>query len=270
MKTRPLAPSPLVFFLVTFAFSWLIWIPLSISHLNAAPFIPEGTSNGVRLLGVLGPAIVAILLSTLIGGRPSLRDLFGRLAIWRVGWNWWAAAALVQPVLLLAVALAYNALGGNPPLAFGAQFTAVEFIVQVVFLAIATLGEEIGWRGVALPGLLKTRGALASSLILGLIWSTWHLPFWLLQPSFDQYGPGYLALNYLMILPMSVYITWIFQNTRASIFMSAVLHLTFNIVNVAVVQLTGLIVPFVAFIAVQWFIALLLLWRCGTARFARD
>ena len=69
MKTRPLAPSPLVFFLVTFAFSWLIWIPLAISHLSAAPFIPEGTSNGVRLLGVLGPAIIAILLSAIIGGR---------------------------------------------------------------------------------------------------------------------------------------------------------------------------------------------------------
>jgi membrane protease YdiL (CAAX protease family) len=62
----------------------------------------------------------------------------------------------------------------------------VEFIVQVVLLAIATLGKKIGWRGVALPGFLKTRSSLKASLILGLVWSVWHLPFWLLRDSFDQ------------------------------------------------------------------------------------
>jgi membrane protease YdiL (CAAX protease family) len=192
------------------------------------------------------------------------------LKIWRVGWGWWGVVALVQPALLVAVALAYNGLGGNPGLAFGGQVTAVEFIVQVVMLAIATLGEEIGWRGFALPALLKTRSALTASLILGTVWSAWHIPFWLLQDSLDRYGPGYLIINFLMIIPMTVYITWFFKHTRGSILLAAVFHLTFNIVNVVVVPVTSLIEPYLAFVAVQWVVALLLIWRYGHETLARD
>ncbi len=146
--------SMLHFFGLTFLLSWMIWVPLALSHFGIGPFsIPEGVSGIVRLLGVLMPAVAAMILSQKAGGRAAVKTLLSRLKVWRVGWGWWAAAALVQPALLLLSALVYNFFWGNPPVTPSPIGTAAALIVNVFFLLIATLGEEIGWRGVALPGL---------------------------------------------------------------------------------------------------------------------
>ena len=42
-----------------------------------------------------------------------------------------------------------------------------------------TIGEELGWRGFLLPTLQTRLSAIASALIIGLIWFCWHIPlFW--------------------------------------------------------------------------------------------
>lgn len=84
------------FFLLTYPCSWLIWTPLVTSHFEIGPIaIPEGTSNLVRLFGVLMPATVAIVLTARGEGRARVGRLLGRLRIWRVGWQWWTAAVVV-------------------------------------------------------------------------------------------------------------------------------------------------------------------------------
>jgi len=203
---------------------------------------------------------MAILLAARENRQKGVGALLERLKIWDVGWRWWVVAALVQPIVLLLVALAYNTLGGSSELPFYKHLNVVELPVQVVLLTIATLGEEIGWRGFALPTLLKKHSPLRASLLIGFIWSVWHIPFWLLQDSYDQYGLGYMALNFLMIVPMSIYITWFFRHTRESILLASVFHLTFNIMNVAVVPVTSLIVPYILFIIIQWLIVGWVVW----------
>jgi membrane protease YdiL (CAAX protease family) len=148
---RPVPVRP--FFALTFVLSWLIWIPLALSHLGLGPVhIPEGLSSAVRILGVLMPAVAAIALTAATGGRATVRRLLDRLAIWWVHWGWWVAATAVYPAVLLAAALLYRWLPGQPALTL-VQVLPAALLVNIVFLAIATLGEEIGWRGVALPGL---------------------------------------------------------------------------------------------------------------------
>lgn len=85
MKFTSLQVSPTKFFILAFALSWLIWIPLVLSHFGIAFNIPDSTSNMVRLLGVLMPAVSALTLTRFMGGREAIRDLWERLFLWRVG-----------------------------------------------------------------------------------------------------------------------------------------------------------------------------------------
>lgn len=262
MRPTIILVRPLTFFALTYGLSWLIWIPLVLSHFGIGPVaIPEGISNIVRLFGVLMPATAALLLTARSGGRVAVRNLLGRLMIWRVGWRWWGAAALVQPAVLVLIVLAYNWLGGVPPVTPLPPVSMGVLVINIIMLTLATLGEEIGWRGVALPALQQRHSALVASVILGLLWATWHVPFWLLMDTFAQYGFGYLALNYLLVLPMTLYITWFFNHGRYSLLLVAASHITFNIVNVAWLPVTSNIGAFAFVIAAEWVIALLVLPR---------
>jgi uncharacterized protein len=258
--------SMLHFFGLTYLLSWMIWIPLTLSHFGIGPLhIPEGISAIVRLFGVLMPSVAAMILTWRAAGSAEVKKLLGRLKIWRVGWGWWAAAALVQPALLLLTALVYNLFWGNPPVTPSPIGSASALIVNVFFLLIATLGEEIGWRGVALPGLQAKHTALVASLVLGLLTAVWHIPFWLLLDTFDQFGINYIILNFLMILPLTFYLTWIFNHTQSSLLMAVALHVTFNIVNTALLPVTINIGAFSLFIILEWILALLIIRRLEPA-----
>ncbi len=249
--------SPLKFFTLTFILSWLVWIPLDLSHFGIGPLqISEMTSSMVRLLGVLMPAMAALILTGLNGGRQALHDLFTRLTIWRVGIEWWVVAIFVQPVLLFFAGLIYNLFSPNSPITIPATMTAAEFIVNVIMLLIATLGEEIGWRGVALPSLQQKNNPAKSSLILGFLWAVWHLPFWLLLDTYSQFGVAYLAMNFLFVIPITFNITWFFNHSRSSLLLPVGFHLAFNIVNTILFPVTASTGAFAIFVALDWALTL--------------
>jgi len=251
---------PQSFFLLTFLLSWAVWVPLLAARYNVGPWrIDEGLSSIVRLLGVLMPGTAALLLAAMAAGRSGVRSVLGGLGTWRVSGRWWAAAALAQPALVVAIGVLYNALGGQPPVAPAAPLTLVGFAIQAFFLLVATLGEEIGWRGLALPALQQKHGPLAASLILGLVSATWHLPFWLLIGTLQDFGLGYLALNYLFIVPVSVYVTWFYNHGRASLLLAVAFHVTLNMVNVLWLPVTSSVGAFAWLVAAEWVLALVLL-----------
>lgn len=251
--------SPARFFVLTFILSWLIWIPLVFSHFGVAFNIPESTSAIVRLLGVLMPAVSALVLTSMSGEKGSVRRLLSRLALWRVGWNWWGAAGLVYPLILVASSLICNWFI-TPGVTFVPQDIA-PLIVNIVFLLIAVLGEEIGWHGVALPALQQKYSALNSSLVLGFCMGIWHLPFWLLLDTFDQFGTLYLFLNLTFVLPMTFYSTWFFNHGQYSLLLPVIFHLTFNIVNTVLLPVTLNLAAFGILIVFNWLIVCLILSR---------
>ncbi len=184
--SRPI--SPLKFFVLTFTLSWIIWIALTI----VAPQISEGVSNVVRLFGVLMPAVSAIALTAYYSGHAGLRRLFSRFKIWRVGGKWWLAIVFIYPVMLVAAGLLYNLFNVQSPVNL-LPISIVGFIANIIFLTIASMGEEIGWRGVAMPALQRRYSSLSSSTILGFFWAACHIPFWILIGTLSQYGPVYLS-----------------------------------------------------------------------------
>jgi uncharacterized protein len=258
MRPFRTAVTPLSFFVLTYVLSWLVWLPLAMSHFGIGPFnIPESTSGLVRLLGVLMPATSALILTARNGGGAALKALLSRLVLWRVGWRWWAVAGLLQPTLLVVAALLAGLLLGGGAVAMAQVASIGELSVNVIFLLIATLGEEIGWRGVALPALQQRNSPLKASIILGLVWAVWHVPFWLLLDTFDQFGIVYLLLNVLLILPSNTYISWFFNHGQFSLLLALVFHLTFNIVNTALIPVTTSLGAFAILIVLEWVVAFL-------------
>ena len=91
---------------------------------------------------------------------------------------------------------------------------------------LSGMGEEFGWHGYALPRFQAKWNALASSIVLGLIWASWHIPFFfipnqpLYQKNFWEWAP--------LILLSSVIYTWIFNNTKGSVLATALFHASLN------------------------------------------
>jgi membrane protease YdiL (CAAX protease family) len=88
------------------------------------------------------------------------------------------------------------------------------------FFLIA-LGEEPGFRGFALPRLLVGRSALAASLILGVLHAIWHIPLFIFGSD-----PPIIAV---MVISGAVINTWLFNNTRGSVFLAMLLHASINL-----------------------------------------
>lgn len=221
---------PLVtFFALTFALSWTFEIPLVVLGDGIA-----GTRGLVlNILAANVPSALAIVLTVMVLGRRSLRKLLGRLLIWRVDPLWYLV--VLGPAALAGGMVALNALLEGPAMGLGMPLLgAAAFLAFSVFPGSA-LGEEIGWRGYALPRLQTGRSALGASLILGVIWGFYHLPLYFT----GQAGRplGLFPLFVVSTIALSVIITWVYNGTGGSLLLVVLLHATYNL------PLTLLIAP---------------------------
>jgi membrane protease YdiL (CAAX protease family) len=204
IKRHPL----IAFFTLAYALTWPVIPLVSVSPLWGFP-------------GLFGPAIAAIVVVAVVDGRPGLTDLLGRMVRWRVGVRWYAVALGLPVVLSLAAGGIHLLLGGSTPVRF-AQLSILE---PIVFLLI--VGEELGWRGYALPQLLARRSVLSASLILGVLWSGWHLPTFFV-PGAPQYGLPILAFV-LLTTSYSVLFTWVYLHTGGSVLIATLFHGAINL-----------------------------------------
>jgi uncharacterized protein len=101
----------------------------------------------------------------------------------------------------------------------------VPFFVYPVLLTGGPLGEEPGWRGFALPRLQGRYGPLVGTLILGPVWAFWHVPVWL--TAWRESGMQNIYNVVLFVLWISLWsfiYTWVFNNTKGSVFMAVLVH----------------------------------------------
>lgn len=216
------------FIVLTFLITWGLWVPRILA--------PDSFADTLAGLGTYGPAIAAVIVAALSG---TLRDLGARLVRWRVGRRWYAVV-LLGPAAFYAVLLALDVvLGSSDDLVQPNVVRVVSGLVPffVVLLLTDGLGEEIGWRGSALPQLLNRTGPLPASLLLGVVWAAWHLPlFWTVGN--PNYGESFLIM--LVTLPaMSVLYTWLFQHTAGSTLIAILFHASGSCWYLLAVSATG-------------------------------
>ena len=159
-------------------------------------------------------------------GRGALRKLLGRLLIWRVNPLWYLVIVL-GPVALAGGVVGLNTLLGGPALSLGMPIMGVAFFLAFSIFPGSALGEEIGWRGYALPRLQAGRSALSASLLLAPIWALWHLPLWLTGKPTST--PTFYAAFVVSAIALSVILTWVYNSTGGSLLMVVLLHATMNL-----------------------------------------
>lgn len=199
------------------------WAPLLAVNVG---LLPEGYSQ----LGALSAGLAGLILAAVEGGRRGLYELLRRFLIWRVGVQWWAFALFFAVVPSVASLYLFDLLGG-PRVDWSGLKPLYTVIPTILILTVlAGVGEEFGWRGFALPRLQQRHSALASGLIVGVIWSIWHIPLFLTKGTsqnewFVQAGAIPSILGYsLFVIAGSVQSTWVFNNTKGSVLLQAVLH----------------------------------------------
>jgi membrane protease YdiL (CAAX protease family) len=205
--------SLITFFMLAYALAWWIWILYAF---------------GITFLGpifALGPFLAAIIVTALTRGTVGLKVLLSRMVRWRVGLGWYAAALLV-PVAVYLFAVSLNILlGASASTAeqFGSWYLIFPlFAYSLLFPLSGAFGEELGWRGFALPRVQARLWALSAALVIGVIQTAWHLPLFMTDRSTP---PVPLIVGYM---GLGILATWVFNNTRGSVLMTMLLHASNN------------------------------------------
>jgi membrane protease YdiL (CAAX protease family) len=213
----------LAYFLLTFAVTWSLWIAA------AAMAAPGNTGFfGVRgpifLLGVFAPGLIALAFSAQAEGRAGVGRLLSRIGRWRVQARWYVLALSYFALVKLGAAVVHRVATGAWP-AFGN--TPVALMLAAIGISTwAQAGEEIGWRGYALPRLAQHIGLGGAAVVIGAVWAIWHLPLFVLPDSGStgQSFPAYL----LQVMALSVVLAYLYWKTDGSLLLVMVMHAAVN------------------------------------------
>ena len=174
------------------------------------------------LVALFGPALAASLVTAATEGRPGVRKLLSRLTVWRIGIVPYALAIGVPLVIAVTTQVVHSIIVGGT-----LGVTSGTLLPLTAILALLVVGEEIGWRGFALPRLLTRFGGLAASLILGTLWAGWH-PANATIPGWQSYWYGFPAFL-VFVVGQTVFFTWLWNRTLGSLLLMCILHAMVNV-----------------------------------------
>jgi CAAX protease family protein len=197
------------FFVLAVALSWWSWI------LYAVDLAPT------PIVG-FGPFLAALIVLAVTEGKRGVMGLLRRMVRWRVGLQWYAVALLLPIVVTLAAAALNIYLLGAQRTSSAADLGGWSSFLSMFFLLLLIPGlggawEEPGFRGYALPRLQFRHSALLASLILGVLWAFWHLPFVIT-------GEDHWMDAILFTIEWSIVYTWLFNNAKGSVLIVMLFH----------------------------------------------
>lgn len=205
------------FFLLTYAGTWICWLPV----VRASQITPA--LYALWLLGVFVPSMVAVLLAAR-EGPTHLRDLLARVVRFHVPVRWYGFAIGYMAAIKLIVALLHRiALGVWPP--FGHQSPAI-MLAATLLSTPSQFGEEVGWRGYALPRMAERIGFRWASVLLGVLWAGWHIPQFFLHGA-DTHGQSF-PIWALEVTAISVAMAWLYVRTDGSVLLTMLMHSAIN------------------------------------------
>lgn len=224
----------IVYFSLAYLISWTIWLPLY-SHIfgwNNLPVIPFH-----HAVGGLGPLLSSFITTWSFQKKEGLSKLWKTM--WQTKPFLYLFIAFFSPFVLAFLASLINLFVENNFVDITNIFVSKEF-PHFNFMSFFTynllffgFGEEVGWRGFALPHFQKRYNALFSSIFLTIFWAIWHWPLFF-------YRPGFVSMDFAGILGWlfslvtgSILLTWFYNSTKGSLLVCAIFHSTVDIVFLA-------------------------------------
>jgi len=223
VRAHPLA----AYLLTAVAFSWSDWLSLAATGSR----VIHGRLP-TDMAGMAGPAFAAFAVTAIAGGEKGLKDLALRVVRvpLRSPWFWLLAPSPLWVGLATLAVLA--ALGEPvPSAALLARYPGIPVLPLVTVFDLVVLGvgfgQEIGWRGLALPRLQARRGPLGGALLLAVPWAVWLFPLLLVNNAWRGAGRealAPLATGALLLVAASVVLAFVVARTEGSIAAAALWH----------------------------------------------
>lgn len=210
------------FFALTFAWSWTCWLLTLLVKADT-----NLAAGALFFAGGFGPSLAALILVRATNGRNGLHAWLGKCLQWRGRLSWITLAFLAPLAVLTSAAAIHMAAGGEISASPAAGHVALLLAnIGLVFLVGGPLGEELGWRGYALPLLQDRLGWRSASVLLGGIWGVWYLPLFFVAGSAQNQGS--IAAFFVLIVATSVFYTWLYNRSEGSLVPVLVLHTASN------------------------------------------
>lgn len=196
------------FFALAFAWSWAVWVPL----IWLTP--PDGIRTLLLVVGSFGPSAAASIILVICYGAGEPAKRIAELFRWAGPPRLWVVT-LVAPAAVILVAVGLSTILDAP--VGGWQDPGRLYLVVPVFLYVLILGgpigEELGWRGYALPLLQGERGPLRATAVLGAAWAAWHAPLFAIAGTVQRSIPPMAFV--IQILTTAVIYTWLWNRARS-------------------------------------------------------
>ena len=218
---------PVLFFVLAYLFTWIFWIP--------AIFVTENLGAVLMLIGLIAPAVVSTVFILSSGSDALKRDLRNKLiGFYKVKWRNVFLAVFVFAVIVACSILLSLAFGQSiDQFAFTEDFsfTGVGIGSALITIALASVIEEVGWKGYCEDSIGNYMNWFWESLIFGALWSLWHLPLIFIKGTYQaglMVNPLYVVNFFISGIPLGFIITWVYLVSDRSILACMVFHLFVN------------------------------------------
>ena len=218
---------PVMFFLLAYLFTWIFWIP--------AIFVPENTGAFLMVIGLFSPAVVSTVFVLVSGSDVLKKDLRNKIiGFYKVNWRNVFLAVLVFAVIVVCSILLSLAFG-QPLSQFSFtddfSFTGVGIGNALITITLASIIEEVGWKGYCEDSIGNYMNWFRESMIFGMLWSFWHFPLIFIKGTYQaglMVNPLYVVNFFISGIPLGFIITWVYLVSDRSILACMIFHLFVN------------------------------------------
>ena len=218
---------PVLFFALAYLFTWIFWIP--------AIYLPESISPLLMLVGLMAPAIVSTVFIMASGSDLLKQDFRNKMiGFYKVKWLNVVWAVIVFAIVIVCSILLSLFFGQSlDQFSFteNFSFTGVGIAGAFLTITIASIIEEVGWKGYCEDSIGNYMNWFWESMIFGVLWSFWHFPLIFISGTYQaglMVNPLYVVNFFLSGIPMGFVITWVYLESDRSILACMIFHFFVN------------------------------------------